>query len=325
MNKLISIIDRFKNKKILVIGDVMLDKYIWGDVSRISPEAPVQVVNVEKEDNVPGGAANVASNIASLGGTVYMIGIVGDDGSSKTLKRELQKRSIITDYLITDRKRPTIQKMRAVARGQQLLRVDYEIKEEIGELIFEKVIDATDKLIKKVDVIVVSDYGKGIITKKLMEQISELAKKKKRFLIVDPKPQNIDYYKGCTLFTPNHHEASVMTQIEEKNEEDLINIGEALMANLDCEVLITRGEKGMSLFRRDGKVKHIQTKAKEVYDVTGAGDTVVATLALGLSCKASLEEAAMIANHTAGIVVGKVGTSTVSVKELKNDIENDNE
>jgi len=323
MNKLIKIIDQFRNKKILIIGDVMLDKYIWGDVLRISPEAPVQVVNVEKEENTPGGAANVASNISALGGTVYMIGIVGDDGTSRTLKRELQKRSIITDHLAVDRKRPTILKMRVMARSQQLLRVDYEVKDEIGDLTFDKIKDAVKKLIQKIDVIVVSDYGKGIITKKLMEHIIEMAKKNKKFLIVDPKPKNVSYYNGCMLLTPNHQEASTMTQIEEKTDDDIVDIGEALMAKLDCEVLITRGEKGMMLFKRDGKTKNIPTKAKEVYDVIGAGDTVVATLAIAIAGGASLEEAAMIANHAAGIVVGKVGTSTVSVKELKEDIEDE--
>lgn len=323
MKKIFDVIDRFKSMKILVIGDVMLDRYIIGDVTRISPEAPVQVVNVEKEDNVPGGAANVANNIASLGGSVYMIGIVGDDGSSKTLKRELQKRSIITDYLITDAKRPTIQKMRAVARGQQLLRIDFEKRDEIGNLTFDKVVETVEKLISKVNLVVVSDYDKGIISKRLMEKIIEIAGKKNKAVIVDPKPQNMDFYKGCTLMTPNHIEASKMAGIEEKNDDDLNNIGEALMAKLDCELIISRGKNGMSLFKRDGKVKHIPTKAREVYDVTGAGDTVVAALALSMSGGASLEDASVIANHAAGLVVGKVGTSTTTVKELKGSIKNE--
>lgn len=315
-NKTINVIDLFKDQEILIIGDVMLDRYIWGDVSRISPEAPVQIVNVEKEKNALGGAANVANNIASLCGTAFLVGIIGNDLSSRTLKMELQKRDIIADYLITDRKRPTIQKMRVIARNQQLLRVDYDTNKEIGVQTFDKVIAIVRQLIKKVGVIIISDYGKGVITKNLMEEIIKLAVKKKKFLIVDPKPKNVNCYKGCSIVTPNHHEASEMTQIEEKTEDDLVKIGETLMANLDCDVLITRGEKGMTLFQKDGSIKSIPTKAKEVYDVTGAGDTVVATLAISLSCKASLEESAIIANQSAGIVVGKIGTATTSLEDI---------
>ena len=320
-NKIINIFDIFKDQKILIIGDVMLDRYIWGDVSRISPEAPVQVVNVDREENALGGGANVANNVASLCGTAFLVGIIGNDMSSRTLKMELKKRDIITDYLITDRKRPTIQKMRVIARNQQLLRVDYDTTKEIGVQTFDKVISIVRQLIQKVGVIIISDYGKGIITKNLMEKIIKLAVKKKKCLIVDPKPKNVNYYKGCSIVTPNHHESSEMIQIEEKTEEDLINIGKNLMVKLACDVLVTRGEKGMILFQKDGSIKNIPTIAKEVFDVTGAGDTVVASLALAMSCKASLEEAAMIANHAAGIVVGKVGTATVSLEELKRDME----
>jgi len=298
----------------------MLDKYIWGDVSRISPEAPVPVVNVEKEGNTLGGAANVANNIASLGGTAFLVGIIGGDISGRTLKMELKKRDIITDYLITDMKRPTIQKMRVIARNQQLLRVDYDTNKEIGVQSFEKVIAIVSQLIQKVGVIIISDYGKGIITKILMEEIIKLAINNKKFLIVDPKPKNMNYYKGCSIVIPNHLEASKMAQIEEKTEEDLVNIGGILIEKLGCDVLITRGEKGMTLFRKGDSIINIPTQAKEVFDITGAGDTVAALLSLALSSGASLGDASVIANQAAGIVVGKVGTSTVSIKELKNDL-----
>jgi len=320
-NKNTNIIDLFKNQKILIIGDVMLDRYIWGDVSRISPEAPVQVVNVEREENALGGAANVANNIASLCGTAFLVGIIGNDLSGRTLKIELQKRDIITDYLIADNKRPTIEKMRVIARNQQLLRVDYDTNKEIGVQSFDKVIAIVSQLIQKVGGIIISDYGKGIITKILMEKIIKLAIKKKKFLIVDPKPRNVSYYKGCSIVTPNHHEASQMTQIKEKTEEDLVNIGKKLMVKIACDVLITRGEKGMMLFQKNGSIKNIPTRSKEVFDVTGAGDTVVATLAMALSSNASLEEAVILANHAAGIVIGKVGTSTASLQELMRSVE----
>jgi len=323
VKRLLKILNTFKERKLLVIGDIMLDRSIFGDVTRISPEAPVQVVHVNREENIPGGAANVANNMASLGGRIHIIGTVGDDGPSKTLKAELRKRSIITDYLIKDQKRPTIQKTRIMAQNQQLLRVDYEKKEGVGAMIDAKIVRYVRNLIKRVDAVVVSDYGKGIIGERVMRSLVEITKTASKPLIVDPKPQNMQCYVNADLVTPNHLEAQAMTGIEEKNEQDLEKMGMMLMERLSSDIIITRGEKGMSLFTKDFKAKHFPTKAKEVYDVTGAGDTVVATIAMALSSGATLEEAIILANHAAGAVVGKVGTATITVKEIAEDINNE--
>ncbi len=316
-DRLLSILKKFKDKKILVIGDVMLDKYIWGDVSKISPEAPVQVVNVKKENYVPGGAGNTASNISSLNARVWISGVVGNDMAKEILKRELGKRGIITDTLITDKEKPTIQKVRIIGRNQQLLRVDYEGTDKIKEGIEKEILGFLDKNIKEVDAVVVSDYAKGVVTQSLVEKLSQLASKNKKIIIVDPKPANRVFYRNVTLITPNQKEAGELAGMEIKTEEDLIKVGNGLVRDCNSNILITRGAEGMALFEKDGRVTHIPTVAKQVYDVTGAGDTVVGTLALALSSGATLKEAAILANYAAGIVVGKVGTSTVTADEVR--------
>jgi len=314
------ILGRFKEKKILVIGDIMLDKYIWGDVERISPEAPIQIVRVEKENYVPGGAANVANNIMSLGGNCILIGVVGKDDAKKTLKRELTKRKI-QSVLIED-KRPTIQKVRIIAKNQQLLRMDYEDKQYIERHIEKQFVEAIQKF-SKLDGIIISDYAKGMITKDLIKEIVNIGSSEGIPIIVDPKPRHIDYYKDVTLITPNRKEASEMTRIDGIEDTDVEAMGEVLLKNLNANVLITRGGKGMSIIEKDKKPHHIPTKAKEVFDVSGAGDTSVAALTLAITSKATLLEAANIANHAGGIVVAKVGTSTATHQELKRSLDDE--
>ena len=321
--KLLRIIEQFGNKKILVIGDVMLDKYIWGEVSRVSPEAPVQVVKVEKESYAPGGAANVASNVASLNGTTYMIGLVGEDQANKVLISELKSRQINTDGMVEDKNRPTIQKVRVIGKGQQLLRFDYENSGYLDEGMEKKILDFVLKRIQNIDAIIISDYAKGIITKNLAESLIRLANEKKKIIVVDPKPKHKDFYKNATLITPNNNEACEMLNVEEKNDNDLIRVGKTLLENLNAALILTRGEKGMAIFEKNSEITNIPTKAKEVYDIVGAGDTVVATLALALASNATLKEAATIANYAAGITVGKVGTSTVIIDEIRKAIENE--
>ena len=321
--RLLKIVGNLNSKSIMVIGDLMLDKYIWGDVSRISPEAPVQVVSVEKENYVPGGAANVANNIAGLGSKASMVGIVGNDISKDYLISELKKRNINVDGIMIDEKRPTIQKVRIIARSQQLLRVDYENKDRLHDHIEKKLIKFISENLQNVDGVVVSDYAKGAVTKGLMSILKDLARKHNKTIIVDPKPRNKELYTDVTLITPNHKEASEMAGIEEETEKDIEKIGAILLKTLNNNVLITRGEKGMSLFEKNGRITNIPTKAKEVFDVTGAGDTCVATIALALATGATMEEAAIIANHAAGIKVGKIGTATVSIDELRESIQND--
>ena len=321
--KLLKIINKFKNKKILVLGDIMLDKYIWGEVSRISPEAPVQVVNVLKESYAPGGAANVANNIAALNGKASMVGIVGNDEANKLLLNELQKRNINVDGIFKDNNKPTIQKVRVIGRGQQLLRFDYEKKGYVDGNTELSILSFIEKNIGSFDAVAISDYAKGVITESLMRRLKEICKKNDKIIVVDPKPKHKDLYKNVDLVTPNHTEAHEISNIEMEDEDKIFEVGKALIKFFNSPVLITRGEKGMSLFELNGEVTNIPTKAKEVYDVTGAGDTSVATIALSLASGANLKEAAIIANYAAGITVGKIGTSTVSIDELKKSIENE--
>ena len=324
MDKLMNFIEKFKDKNILVIGDVMLDKYIWGDVERISPEAPVQVVEVTEESYSPGGAANVANNIAALGSKVIMAGIVGNDTTKEELVEELKKRGIDTSGLIVDESKRTIRKVRVFGKSQQLLRFDYEKKGYVGKETEDRILDFLKSKIKSVDAVIVSDYAKGVVTKTLMEKLKELCKENNKSIVVDPKPRHKDFYRNVALITPNHAEARSMAGIgeEEDAKEDIEVLGNKLLKDLNSNILITRGEKGMSLFCKDGTIKHIPTFAKEVYDIIGAGDTSVAALTLALASGASFEESAIIANYAAGIVVGKIGTSTVSINELKKSIEN---
>lgn len=321
---MIEILNNFKNKKILVIGDMMLDKYVWGSVSRISPEAPVQIVEVKKETYAPGGAANAANNVAALNAKAFVIGIVGNDQAKEQLVHSLRKNNIETEF-ISDPKRPTIQKARIMGQSQQLLRVDYENKEFVNGDIETRMIEKIIKLLREVDAVLISDYNKGTITKKIAEETIKLCNENKKIVVADFKSLNKEIYKNVTLITPNHDEASRLTKIEEKTDEDMVRVGNILMNELNSNVLITRGGKGMLLFTREGKIIDIPTKAKQVYDVTGAGDTVSAAIALSLASGATLKDAAKIANYAAGIVVGKVGTATASVDELKEAVSSDKE
>jgi D-beta-D-heptose 7-phosphate kinase/D-beta-D-heptose 1-phosphate adenosyltransferase len=320
--RLLRIIEQFKNKKIIVVGDLMLDKYIWGNVSRISPEAPVQVVRVEKESYAPGGAANVANNVAALSGITYMVGIVGNDKAHEIMASELKSRKINTEGILEDKQRPTIQKVRVIGKGQQLLRFDYEEGGYLDRNAENKIFDFIVKRIHDIDAIVISDYAKGVITKNLATSLIKLANEKGKIIIIDPKPKHKDFYKNATLITPNNKEACEMLNVEEE-DKDLAEVGKKLLEELNAALIITKGEKGMSIFEKNGEITNIPTKAKEVYDIIGAGDTVVATLALALASNATLKEAAVLANHAAGITVGKVGTSTVTTEELKKAIENE--
>ena len=320
--RLLKILEQFKDKKILVVGDIMLDKYIWGEVSRISPEAPVQVVHVSKETYAPGGASNVASNISTLNGKAFMAGIAGNDEAKNVLFEELKNRNINTDGILIDKDKPTTQKVRIVGRSQQLLRVDYEKKEHVHQNIERSMAAFFEKTTKEIDIVVISDYAKGVITPEICNKLVHLAREHKKAVIVDPKPKHLHLYSNVTLITPNNAEASEMTGIEDGSDDAVLEMGPKLMKQLNSNVLITRGEKGMSLFEKDGRMTHIPAKAKEVYSIIGAGDTVVATIALAIASGADLKEAATLANIAAGIKVGKIGTASVSIEEIKGEIEN---
>lgn len=312
----------FKNKKILVIGDLVLDRYIWGKVSRISPEAPVPVVEVTKENFLLGGASNVAYNIVSLEGHATVVGIVGRDRAGDVLRNLLDEKGI--GSCLFDDQRPTTVKARVIAHNQQVVRFDREDKKKVSGKAYKSLVEYIKKAVKEHDAVIISDYKKGIVSSELVAEVVKAARPKNKFIAVDPKTGHFHCYKGVSLITPNIMEASHGSGIEIKDEKSLIKAGRTLLKKLPCKaVLITRGEEGMSLFEK-GNVIHIPTVARHVYDVTGAGDTVVAAFTLARASGATMKDAAIIANHAAGIVVGEVGTAVTtpakilrSIKSLK--------
>lgn len=314
------VIKAFAGRKILVIGDLMLDKYLFGDAEKISQEAPVPIVNIKREAFVLGGAANAANNISSLGGKAFLIGLVGNDPAKQLLIKKLNEANINSDNILTDNSRTTTQKIRVLAQNQQLLRIDYEERSKSSPHIVKNILKSI-KEIEGLEGIVVSDYSKGVITEELLVGVKEYAKEKNLFIIVDPKPSNKNAYKNVFLITPNLKEAAEMSGKIIETTEDVNKVGDLLVKELGCKVLITRGKDGMSLFEEGKAPKHISTKAKEVYDVSGAGDTVIATLSLALSAGVNLESAVDLANHAAGVKVGKLGTAPVYAEELERSLE----
>ena len=314
-----SLIDQFSNVKILVIGDWILDEFVWGTVERISPEAPVPVVNVIRESFVPCGALNVANNIRTLGGLVYPCGLVGRDLMGRMLVKAMKKEGIDTTGAIYDQARPTTLKTRVVAHSQQVVRFDRENNQQITGDLLKKALLCIDKIISKVDAIIIEDYGKGMITPELLTHVLKKAKVLKKPVLVDPKEKNFNYYRGVTVITPNRKEALSASGISRDDRTpDIQEIGKALIKRFSCEaVLVTLGEEGMMLFEKSGASVKIPTAAREVFDVSGAGDTVIAVFTLALAAGSSMKEAALISNQAAGIVVGKLGTATVTPKELK--------
>jgi rfaE bifunctional protein kinase chain/domain len=319
IKRLTDYVDCFSAARVLVVGDIVLDHYIWGKVSRISPEAPVPIVNVTRESLLLGGATNVVNNIHSLGGLVSVCGVIGQDAAGKQLLHLLHEQGIRTDGLIVDSARPTTIKTRVIAHNQQVVRFDRETKERIERDTHRRIFDFVGKQLSEgLDAIVLSDYCKGVVTSGLVRDIVKLAKKHEVIVTVDPKVSHFGMYSGVTILTPNITEASIGSKIEIDSEQSLLKAGKLLIKRLKCDaVLITRGEQGMSLFDHIGKVTHIPTVAREVFDVTGAGDTVISTLTLAMASGASMVDAARISNYAAGIVVGVVGTSTVKPEELK--------
>ena len=320
------IINSFKDKRILIIGDLILDRFIYGKVSRISPEAPVPVVDVVSESFLLGGAANVANNIIALGGKVSIAGIIGKDTAGRIMKGLFEDRNINTEGIIED-KRPTTVKARVIAHSQQVVRFDREDRKRLEGKSLAHLTDYIKKAIKKHDAVIISDYKKGVISSSLIKAVVKYAKPANTFVAVDPKVGHFHFYKNVSLITPNIMEASQGSGIEIKDEKSLLKAGKALLNRLACKsVLITRSEEGMSLFERtsskDIKVTHIPTVAQKVFDVTGAGDTVIAAIALASTAGASLEDAAIIANHAAGIVVGEVGTAVATPETLLKSLKN---
>jgi D-beta-D-heptose 7-phosphate kinase/D-beta-D-heptose 1-phosphate adenosyltransferase len=316
-SKLQRLIQRFPQAGVLVVGDLILDHYIWGKVSRISPEAPVPVVHVDSESLKLGGAANVYHNIVSLGGKADLCGVIGSDEGGRCLLKELGARRQGRGGVVIDPNRPTTRKTRIVAHNQQMVRFDVEHRSEIKGAIQRRITRYVESRLREIACLVVSDYAKGVVTAPLMAELVRLAALRRIPIIVDPKVEHFSYYKSVTVVTPNHLEAAQAAGVHAEDDRSVLEAGEVIRQRLGCQsVLITRGEKGMSLFEAGGASWHIPTMARQVYDVTGAGDTVVATLALALATGASMRDGAVLANQAAGIVVGMVGTATVTAAQL---------
>ncbi len=310
------IISAFPGVRVFVIGDLIMDHFLWGKVRRISPEAPVPVVEVEREDLMLGGAANVAHNIRSLGGAVSITGVIGKDDDGRRFLRALKKKSIPAGGIVQDPTRPTTTKTRIIAHHQQVVRYDREKSDGIKAAVTREVISNIRKTVAAADVVVVSDYAKGLVSGGLMKKTVALCSKKGRPLVVDPKVGHLDFYRGADIVTPNNLEASLGAGMEIRDDRTLRKAGRLLKERLASKaLLITRGEQGMSLFENNSET-HIPTVAKEVYDVSGAGDTVVGVLAMSLAAGANFREAAVLANFAAGVVVGKLGTATLTTEEL---------
>lgn len=317
-------LQRFPQASILVIGDLILDHYIWGHVSRISPEAPVPVVHVDSESLKLGGAANVFNNILALGGKADLCGVIGSDETGRLLLKELGSKRSGRGGIVIDHERPTTRKSRVIAHNQQVVRYDVEQRDELKKSLQQRILRYVESRARELSCLVVSDYAKGVVTTTLMSELTRLASLRRIPVVVDPKVEHFGYYKGATVITPNHLEATQAAGVHGDNDQTIDQAGAIIRQRLGCEsVLITRGEKGMSLYEADGVSWHIPTQARQVYDVTGAGDTVIGTLALALSTGAPMREAAQLANQAAGIVVGMVGTATVSAQQLSEALGND--
>jgi D-beta-D-heptose 7-phosphate kinase/D-beta-D-heptose 1-phosphate adenosyltransferase len=317
------ILNAFPGKTILIVGDLMLDEFVWGKVKRISPEAPVPVVEVIDETYRLGGSGNVAANIRSLDATPIPIGVVGRDTASDRIG-ELLNRAGIETYGIVRADRPTTVKTRILAHSQQVVRTDRESRKPLSPDVNADLAALFAQFLARAAAVIVSDYDKAVVNRDLLSEILPQAQHAGVPVFLDPKVHHADYYRPITAITPNYREAELLTGMAIDSEQSLTEAGRKLLQRFDCEyALITRGEEGMSLFSRSGS-HHLPTFAREVFDVTGAGDTVIATLALSRASGATMEESAVLANHAAGIVVGKVGTATVSRSELAADFESRN-
>jgi D-beta-D-heptose 7-phosphate kinase/D-beta-D-heptose 1-phosphate adenosyltransferase len=310
------ILQNLRDRHVVVLGDVMLDEFVWGDVTRISPEAPVPVVDVRRESMHLGGAANVLANLVALGARGSVVGVVGNDAAGRRLQTGLRDLGVQDQYLLVDELRPSTTKTRIIAHNQLVVRADRESRSPVTGKLEEKIVSSLKDALKQADAFVVSDYDKGVVTPTILREILPVAYEQVPVLI-DPKLRNFNSYRPATLVTPNHLEALRMSDSEDHSDDGSHHAAKVIREKLGCDaVLITRGDRGMMLLEGDGQPVFVETAAREVYDVTGAGDTVIATLAGALATGATMFEAASLANHAAGIVVGKVGTATASAEEL---------
>lgn len=304
-------------KRIAVIGDMMLDGYFWGDVKRISPEAPVPVLEVEDEFFRFGGAANVALNILTLGGNPVPVGVIGNDNYGSIFSSLLKEKKINSEGIIIDNDRPTTTKTRVIANNQHVVRIDKESKAYINSQTESKILVFVESMLNKLDGIILQDYNKGILTPSLISNIISLANKKNILITVDPKFDNFFEYKNVTVFKPNRKESETVLGIRIKDDKDISSAGRDLLHKLKSKyVLLTLGEGGIAVFENDDKERRMPTKARKVADVSGAGDTVISTLTIGLAAGANIYEACFLANYAAGIVCGEVGIVPIEKETL---------
>jgi D-beta-D-heptose 7-phosphate kinase / D-beta-D-heptose 1-phosphate adenosyltransferase len=313
----VKLLNRFHSARVLVLGDVMLDRYIYGTADRISPEAPIPVVSVQRTQDMPGGAANVARNVSALGAQCTLLGIVGADEDADQLRTELALSPAIRVQLISDAARPTSLKTRYVADGQQIMRADRELKDALSLDASTQLLAQFAAAIDESDIVVLSDYAKGVLSDFVVREAIGIARHAAKPVLVDPKSKNLARYSGVTVMTPNRFELQEASGIECGNDAQVTQGAQLVLDQGICSSLVvTRGKQGMSVIGSDGNVMHLPTEAREVYDVSGAGDTVIATLALGMASGGGIVESASLANMAAGIVVGKRGTATVTAGDI---------
>ncbi len=316
--RLTELLQLFNEKRIAVVGDLMVDQYYWGTVHRISPEAPVPVVDVNSVSHRLGGAANVANNIQALEGVPLLVGLVGNDHPGQVLQSLMRDQDLTTDGVIVDASRPTTTKTRVIAHDQHVVRVDNESRAECPEHLVSRIVDAVKYHIHSIDGIIIEDYNKGLVTRNVIRELTSVARKYNKIITVDPKFSNFLDFTNVTVFKPNRPETEQALNIRLQTTDDVIAAGKRLLEQLSVEnVLLTRGEEGMSLFEANGAISHIPTQAPRVHDVSGAGDTVIATLTIALAAGASIQEGAVLANCAAGVVVGSVGIVPVRPEELR--------
>lgn len=316
-DRLREILNGGARKRIIVLGDLMLDRYLWGNVSRISPEAPVPIINIEDEEIRLGGAGNVANNLIGLGALPLMAGVVGDDEWGDRFRSMLSEKKLSSDGVITDKQRPTTMKTRIIGNNQHIARVDREKIHPIEEQIQNKILEFIRENIADVEAIVIQDYNKGVLATELIQQVIQLAREHDKITTVDPKFKNFWEFKGVTVFKPNKKEVEEALARHIETQNDFLAAGEALLRKLDSEaVLITRGKEGMALFEKSAEPTFLETRARKVADVSGAGDTVIATLTFALAAQSSLQEAVTLANYAAGLVCEEVGVVPVEGEKL---------
>lgn len=308
-----------KGHKVLVVGDLMIDEYIWGGVNRVSPEAPVPIVGVTNETLRLGGAANVANNIYGLGGRVELCGVLGDDQMGRWMRSDLKTKKIGVRGLVTSPGRPTTVKTRVIAHDQQVVRVDKEVTTPLQRADEDVILGSVESFLGECGCVLISDYAKGVVTPTLMSRLVDLARERSVPVAVDPKISQFSIYRGVTVLTPNLFEAAAGAGLVIDSMDALVEAGHRIIDKLGCEYLIiTRGDQGMTLFSGKEAYSHIEAYSRHVYDVTGAGDTVISTLALALASGLSMEEGAYLANVAAGVVVGEVGTVPISTEQMRN-------